>query len=153
MPNTYTQIHIQVVFAVKYREALINPQFEIRLQKYITGILQNHGHKMLAINSVPDHMHLFFGFKPHQSLSDLMKFVKGDSSEWINLKKLTAKKFRWQEGFGAFSYKLSDVPKVCKYIENQKNHHRKIAFLNEYENMLVNSGISYDKKYLFHLPI
>src|ERR1700744_3660504 len=103
MPNTYTQLYIYFVFAVKYRKATINEEWEDRLQKYITGIVQNNGHKLLAINNMPDHLHLFAGFNPKQSISELMQFVKGDSAEFINSNHLTARKFQWQEGYGAFS--------------------------------------------------
>src|ERR1700742_2701287 len=112
MANTYTQIHIQCVMAVKYRQALIESFWKDELQKYITGIVQNHGHRMLAINNMPDHLHMFFGFRPTQSLSDLMQVVKGESSEWINKRNFTPAKFRWQEGYGAFSYSRSHVPRV-----------------------------------------
>jgi len=93
MPNTYTQIHIQCVFAVKFRNALIHDGWKDQLHKYTTVIIQNQGHKLLAINSMPDHLHLFIGFRPNQSLSDLMRIVKSESSEWINVKKFTPSKF------------------------------------------------------------
>jgi len=109
MPNTYTQIHIQCVMAVKFRQSLIGAAWKEQLHKYITGIVQNHGHKMIAINSMPDHLHLFIGFRPNQSLSDLMRLVKGESSEWINKQQFTPSAFRWQEGYGAFSYSRSHV--------------------------------------------
>jgi len=96
MTNTYTQIHIQCVAAVKSRQSVIQPDWKERLHQYITGIVQNNGHKMIAINSMPDHLHLFFGFRPDQSLSDLMRMVKGESSEWINKQKFTPSIFRWQ---------------------------------------------------------
>ena len=109
MSNTYTQIHIQCVMAVKFRASLIDASWKEQLHKYITGIVQNHGHKMIAINSMPDHLHLFIGFRPNQSLSDLMRLVKGESSEWINNKQFTPATFRWQEGYGAFSYSRSHL--------------------------------------------
>lgn len=153
MPNTYTQIHIQAVFAVKYRAALILPTFKDRLSKYITGIVKKNGHKLLSINSMPDHLHMFFGFRPNQSLSDLMQFVKGDSSEWVNAEKFIPSVFIWQEGFGAFSYKKSDIPTICRYIENQEKHHQKLNFLDEYKSILDEFGIDYNEKYLFHSPL
>src|SRR5476651_1418459 len=100
MANTFTQIHIQCVFAVKFRQSLIHLDWQERLHKYITGIIQNHGHKVIAINSMPDHVHVFFGFRPNQSLSDLMRIVKSESSEWINKEKFSPSTFRWQEGYG-----------------------------------------------------
>jgi len=149
MSNTFTQIHLQCVFAVKYRDAVIGKSWEERLHKYIIAILNNNGHKLLAINSMPDHLHLFFGMRPHQSLSDLMRLVKGDSSEWINSQKLVKGKFRWQEGYGAFSYSKSHTDAVIKYILNQEEHHRKRSFLEEYTEMLKKFEVEYDEKYIF----
>ncbi|HZY39103.1 MAG TPA: IS200/IS605 family transposase [Mucilaginibacter sp.] len=152
MANTYTQIHIQCVMAVKYRQSLIHPDWKDELQKYITGIVQNHGHKMLAINNKPDHLHLFFGFRPTQSLSDLMQIVKGESSEWINLQSFTPTTFRWQEGYGAFSYSRSHVKQVIRYVINQEEHHRKKTFLDEYQRMLDQFEVDYDERYIFKMP-
>ncbi|MFZ9388911.1 MAG: IS200/IS605 family transposase [Chitinophagaceae bacterium] len=152
MPNTYTQIHIQSVFAVKYRAALIYPSWEDRLYRYITGIVQKHGHKLLAINGMPDHIHLFFGMRPVQSLSDLVREIKGDSSEWVNKERLAAGLFRWQEGFGAFSYRKKDIPVVCRYIANQKEHHRKVEFFEEYKLLLEEFDVQFDNRYVFHAP-
>ena len=128
MANTYTQIHIQVVFAVQNRESLIKELWKDDLYKYITGIIQNNNHKVLQINGVADHIHILFGMRPTQSLSDLMKQVKQDSSKWINKQGLVNGKFSWQSGFGAFSYSKSEVPKIIRYIKNQEEHHRKITF-------------------------
>ena len=152
MANTYTQIHLQIIFAVKYRQALILPEWKIRLHQYISGIVRNHRHKMLAINSMPDHLHMLIGFRPHQSLADLMSKVKGDSSEWINLEHLTKKQFRWQEGYGAFSYTKSLVHTVANYIDNQEEHHRKKTFLEEYTDFLKEFEVEYDEQYIFRLP-
>lgn len=152
MANTYTQIHIQAVMVVKFRSALIDPSWKDLLHRYITGIVQNHTHKMLAINSMPDHLHMLFGFRPTQSLSDLMRAVKGDSSEWINKEKLTSSLFRWQEGFGAFSYSLSQVPVVARYIQNQEQHHAKKTFSQEYKEFLDSFSVEYDERYLFKQP-
>jgi putative transposase len=149
MANTYTQLHIHCVFAVKFRNAIIQPQWEERLHKYITGIVQKNRHKMLTINSVPDHLHLFVGLNPKQSISDMMQFVKGDSSEFINVQKFTKRKFNWQEGYGAFSNSHSQIDGVVKYILNQKVHHRKKTFREEYVDMLEKAGIAYDEKYIF----
>lgn len=152
MANTYSQIHIQMVFAVKYRQALILPSFKDRLHDYITAIVQNHDHKMLAINSVEDHIHFLMGFRPHESISNLIRQVKGDSSEWINKEKLTPKTFRWQEGYGAFSYAKSDIPNVIRYITNQEAHHRQQTFLEEYIGLLDTFRIEYDPAYIFKPP-
>jgi REP element-mobilizing transposase RayT len=102
MANSYTQLHIQFVFAVQNRESLIQPHWEEELYKYITGIAKNHKHKMIAINGMPDHIHIFMGLHPSQSISTLMQIVKGESSEWINTKRFVQGKFNWQEGYGAF---------------------------------------------------
>ncbi len=131
MPNTYTQIHIHAVFSVQNRICLISDSWKDQLYRYITGIIQNNGHKLLIINGMPDHIHILFGFRPTQSLSDLMQDVKGDSSRWINEKKLIKGRFSWQEGYGAFSYSKSHVSSVIKYIQNQEIHHRRLSFLEE----------------------
>jgi len=149
MANTYTQIHIHCVFAVKYRKALILPEWKDRLYMYITGIVQNQGHKMIAINGVEDHVHMLIGLRPLQSLSDLMRMVKGDSSEWINKENLTSVRFRWQEGFGAFSFAKNQIPVVVKYIQNQEEHHKEVDFLREYEKMLNEADIEYQREYIF----
>lgn len=152
MANTYTQIHIQCIMAVKFRQSLIQPEWKDQLQKYITGIVQNYDHKMLAINNMPDHLHLFIGFRPNQSLSDLMRLVKGESSEWINKQEFTPATFRWQEGYGAFSYSRSHVQVVTNYIMNQEEHHRKRTFLEEYQQFLEQFEVDYDERYIFKLP-
>ena len=149
MAKTYTQIHIQCVIAVKFRESAIAPIWKERLHQYITGIVQNNGHKMIAINTMPDHLHLFFGFRPDQSLSDLMRIIKSDSSKWINNEGLTSTVFRWQEGYGAFSYSRSQIKSVADYIANQEAHHRKKTFLEEYEQFLKHFEIEFDNQYIF----
>jgi putative transposase len=151
MPNTYTQIHIQCVMAVKFREALIQSSWKEQLHKYITGIVQNDDHKMIAINSMPDHLHLFIGFRPNQSLSDLMRLVKGESSKWLNEQQFTSIPFRWQEGYGAFSYSRSHVQAVTDYVMNQEERHRKRTFLEEYRQFLEQFEIEYDERYIFKL--
>jgi len=149
MANTYTQIHIQLVFAVQNRASLIKDSWKDEMYKYMTGIIQNKDHKMLQINSMPDHIHILIGLRPTQALDELVKVVKQESTNWINDQKFTPKKFNWQEGYGAFSYTKSDVPRVIKYIQNQENHHREIKFLDEYVEMLKVHEIDYDEKYLF----
>ena len=150
VPDTYTQLHIHFVFAVKYRAAIIQLVWEERLHKYITGIVQNNGHKLLCINSVFDHLHLFIGLNPKQSISELMQVVKGDSSGFINHQKLTLRKFHRQQGYGAFSNSHSQIDGVGKYILNQKNHHRKRTFRDDYLSMLNDYGVAYGSKYVFH---
>jgi REP element-mobilizing transposase RayT len=150
MANTYTQIYIHFVFAVQNRLSLICPEWEDELHKYITGIVKNHKYKMIAINGMPDHLHVFVGMHPSQSMSELMRIVKGDSSEWINTKGFVKGKFSWQESFGAFSYGRSQLDQVYKYIMNQKQHHTKRTFLEEYIELLEKFDVTYDKRYIFH---
>ena len=149
MANTYTKMHLQFVFAVKHRRAMIDPSWEEELYKYITGIIQNHTHKLLAINGVEDHIHILVGMRPTQSVSDLLQDIKGDSSIWINEKNLTKTKFEWQSGFGAFSYSPRDVNNVIQYILNQKEHHKKNNFKEEYLGMLREYDIDFEEKYTF----
>src|SRR5688572_26279294 len=136
MPNTYTQIHIQAIFAVKFRAALLGDSWRTEFHKYVSGIVNNQGHKMISINSVSDHVHLVFGMRPAQALSDLMQDIKGDSSRWINLKRFVPVRFEWQQSFAAFSYSKDEITKVVTYIENQQQHHKKEKFLDEYRRML-----------------
>jgi len=149
MPNTYTQLHIQFVFAVKYRESLISKEWKDRLLQYITGIFQNNNHKVLQINCMPDHIHIFIGMRPHQSVSSLIQNVKTESSKWVNEQGFNKQKFSWQEGYGAFSYSKSHVNNVVKYIQDQENHHKKKTFLDEYEEFLKAFEIDYDERFIF----
>lgn len=149
MPNTYSQIYLQFVFAVKYREALISPQHKDELHQYITGLVQNRGAKMLAVHCMPDHIHLFVGFKPVMSISDFVKEIKVESIEFINKKGWTRNKFRWQEGFGVFSYSHSHMDRIIKYVKNQEAHHAKDSFKTEYVDMLERSEVSFEERYLF----
>jgi putative transposase len=152
MPNTYTQLHIQFIFAVKYRKALIGRQWNDQLHKYITAIFQTNKHKMLQINSEPDHIHILIGMRPDQSISAIMQEVKADSSRWINEQKLCVEKFAWQEGYGAFSYSKRQVPDIIRYIQNQEQHHRKKSFLNEYREYLTAFEIDWKEAYIFKEP-
>jgi REP element-mobilizing transposase RayT len=149
MANTYTQIHIQAVFSVQNRESLIRSSWSEELYKYITGIIQNNQHKLLAINGMPDHVHILFGMRPSQSLSDLMQDIKGSSSKWINEKRFVPGKFSWQEGYGGFSYAKSDLPNIINYIQHQKEHHSKKNFLEEYLDILKEFEIDYDDRFVF----
>lgn len=150
MANTYTQIHIHFVFAVKYRLGIISPEWKEELYKYITGITQNNNHKMLAINGMPDHIHILIGIRPSQSISDLMKDIKQSSSKWINENKFATQHFEWQEGYGAFSYSKSQIDNVIKYIQNQEQHHKSKSFKDEYLDVLQKFEIEYDEKYIFN---
>ena len=149
MANTYTQIHIQFVFAVKYRRAVIAKEWKAELYKYITGIVTNNGHKLLAINGVEDHIHILIGVRPSQSISELMKEVKRSSSKWINEQNFIQSTFKWQEGYGAFSYGKSRISNVISYIERQEEHHRKTSFRDEYLDFLEKFEVDYDKRYIF----
>ena len=149
MANTYTQIHIHFVFAVKFRHGIIQSKWKEDLYKYITGIIQNNNHKLLAINGMSDHIHILIGLRPAQSISDLMKEVKQSSSKWINENKLTNGHFEWQEGYGAFSYSKSQISQVINYIQNQEIHHKKKTFKEEYVDFLEKFEIDYDEKFVF----
>ncbi len=149
MPNTYTQLYIQFVFAVKNRNALVHPSWKDDLYKYITGIVQNNKSKLIAINGMQDHIHIFMGYKPSVSIPDLIKDIKVASSLWINENKLSKNKFAWQEGYGAFSYSQSQIDSVVQYIQDQELHHQKKSFKEEYLQVLKNFQIEYEHKYLF----
>jgi REP element-mobilizing transposase RayT len=149
MPNTYTQIYIQIVFAVKGRQNLIAKENREELHKYITGIVQNRDQKMLSIFAMLDHIHLLVGIKPSIAISDLVRDIKAGSSKFINDSNWLNEKFNWQEGFGAFSYSKSQIDNVIKYILNQEEHHKKQSFKEEYIEFLQKFDIEYDEKYLF----
>ena len=149
MGNTYSNLYIQLVFAVKGRHSFILPEWEDNLQKYITTVVQNDKHKMLAINGMPDHIHIFLGWNPSIAISDLVKDIKRASNNWINDRKLVKGKFEWQGGYGAFSYGRSQVDQVCKYILNQKEHHKKQTFKSEYIELLKLFGIDFKDEHLF----
>jgi REP element-mobilizing transposase RayT len=152
MAGTYTQIHLQFVFAVKKRLALLTDPWRDNLHKYITGIVQNKSHKMLGINSMPDHLHMLVGYRPHESISDFMKVVKKESTNWINEHDLCEIPFCWQGGYGAFSYAKSDIGNVIRYIQNQQLHHSKETFRSEYIHLLQEHEVEYDERYIFHEP-
>ena len=149
MANTFSQIYLQFVFAVKHRESLIPKKHKDELHKYITGLVQNRKAKMLAIHCMPDHTHLFVGIRPTILISDFIKEVKVESNEFINNKKWVKGKFSWQEGYGAFSYSHSHIGAVIKYILNQEIHHQKRTFKQEYQQLLKKFEISFEEKYLF----
>ena len=149
MANTYTQIHIQAVFAVQNRDSVIHHSWKEELYKYISGIVQKNNHKLLSINGMPDHIHILFGLRPSQSISDLMQDIKGSSSKWINDKKLVRGKFSWQEGYGAFSYSNSEIPTIIQYIINQTEHHKRKTFTEEYHEMLKAFDVDFNDKYIF----
>jgi REP element-mobilizing transposase RayT len=149
MPGTFSQIYIQIVFAVKNRDGLISPKWEKELYKYITGIVQNKNQKMIAINGTQDHIHILIGMKPSCCLSDLVREIKKASNSFIKEQKFTNFKFEWQEGFGAFSYNQSALTNVIEYINNQKTHHKKKNFKEEYLGFLRTFDVEYKDEYLF----
>ena len=150
MPNTYSQIYLQFIFVVKGRENLIKESFREELQKYITGIIQNKGQKLLSIYANPDHIHFFVSFKKLDiSVSQFVKEIKTSSTSFINEKRFVLGRFHWQEGYGAFSYSKSQIDNVVKYILNQKEHHQKKSFRQEYLEFLEKFEVDYDEKYLF----
>ena len=147
--STFSQIYIQVIFAVKGRNSFIHISWEEELYKYITGIITNKGQKLIAINGMPDHIHILIGIKPSCCLSDLVREIKKSSNEFINVKKFSKLKFEWQEGYGAFSYSHSALNNVIAYIQKQKEHHKRKSFREEYEDFLMKFEIEYKKEYLF----
>ena len=149
MPGTFSQIYIQIVFAVKGRDSLIHSSWEEELHKYITGIVQNKGQKMIAINGMPDHIHILIGIKPSCSISELVREIKKSSNEFIHEKKYSKFKFSWQEGYGVFSYNHSNLGSVVSYITNQKEHHKKTSFKDEYIAFLNKFEIDHKPEYLF----
>ena len=149
MANTYSQVYIQFVFSVQNRESIIKKDWQDRLYKYIIAIIQNYKHKVLAIGGLPDHIHIFIGMQPTQTMSDLVQNVKRDSSKWINENHLTMGRFSWQEGYGVFSYSRSHIDNVVKYILNQEEKHKNKTFIEEYKSFLDSFGVEYDPKYIF----
>ncbi len=150
MANSYTKIYIHYVFAVKYRESLIPPEFSDRLQKYITGIVANRKSKVLAINNMPDHIHILISLHPSYSVSKMAQEIKNNSSKFINEEGWLKHKFAWQSGYGAFSYGQSQIEAVKQYIANQQEHHKKHTFREEYLRLLEIFQIEFDDKYLFN---
>ena len=149
MANTFSQIYIQTVFAVSNRLSLIRPEFKEEVYKYITGIVRNQGHKLISINGIPDHVHILIGLKPSMALSDLVREIKSDSSNFVNEQRFVRGKFSWQEGYGAFSYGHSQLDKIIRYIQNQEKHHTRRSFKDEYLTLLRKFDIAFEEKYVF----
>lgn len=149
MADCFSQMYVQIVFAVKNRQALIMPEWEDEVYKYITGIVKNKGQKLLAINGTHNHIHIFINMKPSCCLSDLVREIKKSSNAYINEKKLSHFKFEWQNGYGAFTYSISDISNVIKYINNQKEHHQKQTFREEFHNFMNEFQIEYNETYSF----
>ena len=148
MANTFSRIYLQYVFAVKHRQCLIAKEHKEELHKYITGLVQNRKAKMLAVHCMPDHTHLFVGFKPTILISDFVKEIKVESNQFINDKKWV-RKFSWQEGYGVFSYSHSHLNAVIKYVLNQERHHQRKTFRQEYLELLEKFEIPFEEKFLF----
>ena len=149
MPGTFSQIYIQVVFDVKGRKNLISKAWKEELHKYIAGIIKGKEQKPIIVNGMPDHIHAFIGLRPSKAISDLVRDLKNNSSNFINEKKWIQGKFSWQEGYGAFSYSHSQIENVYNYILNQEEHHKKKTFREEYIDFLKKSNVEYNNKYLF----
>jgi len=149
MANVYTKIYIQLVFTPRGRANVIPVKHQEELQKYTTGIIQNLKHKLLAIKYMPDHVHIFIGYQPSQSLPDLVRDIKANTSRFIHERKWISGRFSWQEGYGAFSYSHSQIPDVVQYINTQEEHHRMSSFKDEYLNLLEKYEVDYDHRYLF----
>jgi REP element-mobilizing transposase RayT len=149
MPNTYTQMYVHVIFAVKRRESLITPKLRENLYAYITGITKKKDQKLISINGMPDHIHLLIGFKPDCNLSELIRDIKANSSKWINQNDFLKNKFEWQSGFGAFTIGHSKIATVANYITNQENHHHKKTFREEYIDFLNAYKIQFKPEYIF----
>jgi REP element-mobilizing transposase RayT len=149
MANTYSQIYIQVVFAVEARQNLIRREQKTELHKYITGVVTERGQKLLAVHSMPDHTHLLVGLKPSLALSDLVRDVKNASSNFINQQRWVLGRFGWQEGFGAFSYGHSQLSRIIRYIRDQEKHHARTTFREEYLQFLKKFEIDHDERFVF----
>ncbi|PKD42853.1 IS200/IS605 family transposase [Rhodohalobacter barkolensis] len=149
MANTYHKIYLHTVFAVKNKKALISPEWEYKLHSVIGNLINQSGGKSLIVNGMPDHIHCFFQKQPSISESELMQSVKAKSSKWINDNGLSVRRFSWQKGFGCFSYSESQKNDVYRYVRNQKEHHRKMTFREEYEKLLKSFNVQYDDKFIF----
>ena len=149
MAGTFSQIYVQVVFTVKGRNNLISKDWKEDINKYITGIIKGKGQKSIIVNGMSDHEHIFFGLKPSMAISDLVRDIKNNSSNFINKQGFVRGKFSWQDGYGVFSYSHSHIQRVYNYILNQEKHHRKKTFKEEYLELLKKFEIEYDEKYLF----
>jgi len=149
MAGTFSQVYIQIVFAVKGRQNLIQTSWKTQLHKYIAGIIKGKDHKPIIVNGMPDHIHAFVGLRPAMAISDLTRDMKNNSTNFINDHKFVNGKFAWQEGYGALSYSRSHIERVYNYILNQEEHHKKKTFRQEYITLLKKFQIAYDERYLF----
>jgi putative transposase len=149
MANTYTKCYFQLVFAVKNRDALVKREWKDNLEKYITGIIQNHHHKLLAIGAMPDHIHILLGYNLNHLIPDLVEEIKTSSNAWIKRERLSKYYFAWQQGYGAFTYSHNQIDGLVKYILTQEEHHRRISFKEEYLDILIKNEIEFKNEYVF----
>ncbi len=149
MANSYHQVYLQCVFAVKYRDAIIDKTWRPQILGVIGNLINETGCKTIIVNGIEDHVHCFLGLKPVVSISELMKTVKAKSSKYINDHQLTSSRFEWQEGYGVFSYSQSHIENVFQYIANQEEHHKKQTFRDEYLEFLKKFNVPYDEQYIF----
>jgi len=149
MANTFTRLYVHIIYSTKGREKIFPKKHKDEIQKYITGIIQKRGHKLIVINNMPDHIHIFIGLNPSRAISDLVRDIKQNSTKFIKKNRMLIGSFAWQEGYGAFSYSYSQIDEVVKYIKNQEEHHRKKTFKEEYLEFLEKFGVEYDIRYVF----
>lgn len=149
MANTYTQCYFHLVFAVKNRNALIKKEWKNDLEKYITGIVQNHHHKLLAIGTMPDHIHIYLGYNVNHLIPDLVEEIKTSGNKWIRDNHLSKFRFEWQKGYGAFTHPRSHLDKIVKYVLTQEENHRKKSFREEYLNILKQHEVEFKDEYVF----
>ncbi len=149
MANTYIQFYAHLVFAVRNREVLIKREWKPEMEKYITGIVQNYRHKLIAINLMPDHAHIFIGYNVNHLIPDLIEEIKTSSNKWVKQNHLSRFRFSWQNGYGGFSHSRSQIDAVVKYVMNQEIHHKKRTFREEYLNILKKNDIQFSDDYLF----
>ncbi|MFN8319136.1 MAG: IS200/IS605 family transposase [Saprospiraceae bacterium] len=149
MAGTYTQMYVHILFAVSRKECLIKPEWKEDMQRYMAGIIRNHGHRLVAIKAMPDHVHILIKFHTTQSISDLVQDIKGSTSKWINESGFIESRFSWQSGYGAFSCDGSRPEEEIKNFEKQEEYHRNKTVREEYKEILEREGVTYEEKYLF----
>ncbi|QOR73956.1 IS200/IS605 family transposase [Cruoricaptor ignavus] len=148
--GTFSQVYLHFIFAVKFRDGLLLKTFQDEVYRYIAGIVQNNGHKLISVGGMPDHIHILVGMKPNQSVADLVNKIKSNSSKFINEKRFLPVRFEWQRGYGVFSYSRSQLNQVVHYIQNQEAHHKKKSFRAEYVEFLEKFQVEFDERFLFN---
>jgi len=146
--STFTQLYVHIIFGTSGRICILHGDKQNQIQKYITGIIKNRGHTPIIINGMPDHIHILIGLNPDKTISDLVKEIKRCSTNYINEHGWFRGKFKWQQGYGAFSYGQSQLQKIIRYIKNQERHHRKRSFREEYKQLLDSFEIDYSEALL-----